>query len=206
MEDLKQKTKEELEMDFISELDNLNFENCVKIYKSLPTVNFGNSSYLSSSKPQDSTLQLIIDSISAYKVSTYPYPYYITYPDVQAKLTKSSHDETDQMKHRPNPLITMSCKGNLKAVQFLVENLYADVNFQSLHQTTPIMYAFQHGHTDIVVYLLSKGAHTQVKTLSRTIKMTDYGRKDNLSSHMDLINFLLSQQSKSCQETTTETS
>lgn len=55
-------------------------------------------------------------------------------------------------------LLLLFCMGgNLSAVDYLVQH-GADINLVSTNQSTPIMYAYQYGHLDIVKYFRDKGA------------------------------------------------
>ncbi len=55
------------------------------------------------------------------------------------------------------PLLYAATQGKLRMVKFLVEN-GADIEYLSIYGSTAIMFAFQNGHTDVVIYLLDKGA------------------------------------------------
>lgn len=83
------------------------------------------------------------------------------------------------------PIIRMAHLGKFKSVKFLVEN-GADIDYVSCNRTTPIMYAFEMGHIEIVKYLYEKNAKLNVGTRS----MISYGRKDNVAQYMNFITYL----------------
>lgn len=91
-----------------------------------------------------------------------------------------------------NPLIYSAYKGDLQLVQFLVESCGADINYVSDNNTTAIMYAYQRGHVDTVIYLLKKGADTEVTHLyGETTKMTNFSDKIHFKKYIELMDFLL---------------
>lgn len=83
-----------------------------------------------------------------------------------------------------NPLMHYCYFGNLAAVKFLVEH-GADIEYLSINNSTPIMYAFERGYIEIVKYLLSKGA----KIESIQEKMTSFGHQEYSKNYCELINY-----------------
>ena len=143
-----------LQKQFMKHIRVNDFDKCNELYQQLKTVNFGNS-------------HCDIGKIAEELIITNNYSKYVV-TNIDNFLANCD------AKHTENPLITMSVIGNLDAVIFLVEKLDADVNYLSIDKTTAIMYAFQKGNIDIVVYLLSKGALTKIKGLTWKNKMTDF--------------------------------
>jgi ankyrin repeat protein len=162
----------EIESEFIEELKKNNFAKCRELYKQLKNVNFGNS-----------------NTDSKYKKEEYYYSHMLGVYEVYCVPDNRFINASNQTE---NPLMAMCSHRNLKAVKFLVEELNADVNYLSIYNTTAIMYAFQNGASDIVAYLLTKNALTEIKTLTRTIKMTDYAKGEHIISYMNLINYFIS--------------
>lgn len=75
---------------------------------------------------------------------------YLKYTNEDTFVNRGNNEET-------NPLIRACYLGKCEAVKFLVKH-GANVNCLSDNLTTPIMYAFQKGHMDIVTYLYDQGS------------------------------------------------
>ena len=54
-------------------------------------------------------------------------------------------------------------KGHLPIVHYLIEKHNVDINIEGYEEKTPLHYACEYGHLQIVEYLISKGANVNAK-------------------------------------------
>lgn len=170
---------------FIDELSAGHFSKCRELLSTIGTVNYGNS-FTDSKNPSESYY---------YNSGTYDV-LDLSYCRKNLLLSKFVVHKQSEKSYERNPLITMAWNGKLEAIEFLVENTDVDIEYLSENNTTAIMYAFQNGKTDEVVYLLSKGAKTEIRTTTKTIKMTDFASSDKLTCYGDLINYFIANMKK----------
>lgn len=177
--EMKASEKRSVELKFMSELKSGNLETCRELLNVLEDVNFGNSHYNTKT-----------ESFASYEKKINDYcKNDLSLENLQVEVNPINRSGLNT--HTENPLITMARNGFLEPVIFLIDECGADIDYVSIENTTAIMYAFQCGHSDIVAELLQRGAAIEVKTLTKTKKMTDFCDLTRNASYMDLINYLI---------------
>jgi ankyrin repeat protein len=85
------------------------------------------------------------------------------YYEVARIFLKKIENPTKLNSFGETPLHLATKSGNLKLVQYIVENTNTNINSQDFQGNTPLHFALKEGHTSVVQYFLSQGKYLNLK-------------------------------------------